>query len=213
MVVLSRIREVLAADPNEPQLNQFLTDVRDSLAASSRQFLAYSALIVTSLVAYHVVVYQGASVIPFYAVHLSNMSLFRRVFLVFPAALVAAMASVGYLRRLQREVYDYLSISRYRVLGQTGLHELRLPADHVLGLFLLRNEGGLVGKVVSYVVTSLSITAFVFGPIVYIIGEAAANLQRFGLVDILCDTASVTAIALSLCGLIIVVIASRIKAT
>ena len=131
---------------------------------------------------------------------------------MFPAALVAANASVGYLRRLQREVYDYLTISRYRVLGQTGLHELRVPADHILGLFVLRNEGGRIGKVVSYFVTSISFMAFVLGPAIYIVFEAVANLWKFGVGDILTVSASVVAITLCVCGLVIVRIAGHIKA-
>jgi hypothetical protein len=212
MDVLTRIREVIAAEPNDAQLDRFLTEVRDSLMVSSRQFLAYSALVVTSLVTYHLVVYQGTSVVSFNAVQVSDLSLFRRVFLVLPAALLAIMAAVGYLRRLQREVYDYLTISRYKVLGKTGLHELRLPADYILGLFVLRNEGGPIGKAVSNVVTYLLIAAFVFGPVVYIVNEAVANIHKFGAADLLCVIASAISIVLCLCSLVIASIAGRINA-
>lgn len=212
MDVLSRIKEVITADPNDSQLDKYLGEVRDSLAASSKQFIAYSVLIITALVTYYLVVYEGASGVSFNSIQISNTSLFRRVFLVFPAALIAAMASVGYLRRIQREVYDYLTISRYRVLGKTRLHELRLPPDYILGLFMLGIEGGLLGKVVSDSVVLLSVVVFVIAPAAYIVSEAAINLRMFGISDILCLFASSTAIVLSVCGLLIVRLSGRIKA-
>lgn len=212
MDILSRIREVIDAEPNDSQLDKFLGEVRDSLAASSKQFLAYSFLIVTALLTYHLVVYEGASSVSFNSIQISNTSLFRRVFLVFPAALISAMASVGYLRRIQREVYDYLAITRYRVLGQTGLHELRLPPDFILGLFILGIEGGLLGKVVSISVSLLSIAVFVFAPAAYVISEAVINLRSFGISDTLCLLSSSVAIVLSVCGLLIVALSGRIKA-
>ena len=213
MDVLSRIREVIAADPNDPQLDKFLGEVRDGLAASNKQFHTYSVLIIAALVTYHLVVYEGASGVSFNSIQISNTLLFRRVFLLFPAALIAAVASVRYLSRIQREVYDFLTISRYRVLGKTGLHELRLPPDYILGLFILGIEGGLLGKVVSVSVALLSLAVFVFGPAAYVISEAAINLRTFGISDILCLFTSSTAIVLSVCGLIIIGLSGRIKAS
>ena len=211
MDVLNRIQEVITSEPNDSQLDKFLGEVRDSLAASNKQFLTYSALIITALATYHLVVYEGASGVSFNSIQISNTSLFRRVFLVFPAALVAAMASVGYLRRIQREVYDYLTISRYRVLSKTGLHELRLPADYILGLFVLGIEGGLLGKVVSVSVGFLSAVVFAIAPAAYIVSEAIINLKMFGASDILCLFASGSAVALSVCGLLIIHLSGRIK--
>lgn len=212
MNVVKRIQEVIAAEPNDAQLDKFLGEVRDSLATSSKQFVTYSVLIITALVTYQLIVYEGASGVTFNSIQIKDASLFRRVFLVFPAALVAAKASVGYLRRIQREVYDYLTISRFRVLGQTGLHELRLPPDYILGLFVLGIEGGLLGKVVSISVGALAAVVFVIAPAAYIISEAAINLRMFGISDVLCLFASGTAIVLSLSGLAIVGLSGRIKA-
>ncbi len=212
MDVLKRIQEVITSEPNDAQLDKFLSEVRDSLAASSKQFLTYSVLIITALATYHLVVYEGASGLSFNSLQIANTSLFRRTFLVFPAALVAAMAGIGYLRRVQREVYDYLTISRYRALGQTGLHELRLPADYILGLFVLRSEGGLLGKVVSITVVFLSAFVFVIVPVAYILSEATVNLRMFGTSDVLCLAASGAAIILSVCSFLIVLLSGRIKA-
>jgi len=210
--VLNRVREVLAAESDDAQLDRFLSEIRDSLAASNRLFLGYAALIAGSLVTYHLLVYGGSTAISFSGVQLTNISLFRRVFLIFPAALLAAMACVGYLRRLQREVFDFLTISRYRILGKTGLHELRLPADHILGVFVLRAEGGVVGKIVSNIIMILFITAFVIGPTTYILTEAIKNLRVFGVNDVLCLVASAAAIVLCICGLLVAALAGRIKA-
>ena len=212
MNVLKRIREVIPAEPNDVQLDKYLGEVRDSLATSSKQFLTYSVLIITALVMYHLVVYEGASGLSFNSLKIANIPLFRRVFLVFPAALVAAVAAIGYLRRVQREVYDYLTISRYRVLGKTGLHELRLPADYILGLFVLRNEGGLLGKVVSTTVAVLDAIVFVIVPVAYIVSEATINARMFGTSDVICLVASGTAIILSVCSFLIILLSGRIKA-
>ena len=211
MNVLTKIREVLSSDINEPQLDRFLTDVRDSLASTSRQFLSYSILIITSLVTYHLVVHDASSVITFNAVQFSNTTLFRRVFLIFPASLLVAVSSIGYLRRLQREVYDFLSISRYRALGKSGLHELRLPADYVLGFFVLRESGGLVGKVIGSAVPFVYLAVFMIGPSAYIIHEAILNLKKFGIRDALNLAASLSSIVLCLSAVVIVILAGQIK--
>jgi hypothetical protein len=120
MDLFNRIRDVLAAEANDAQLDKFLADVRDSLTASNRQFLSYQALIIGSLVTYHLVKYGGSTGISVGGLQLTDTLLFQRVFLIFPAALLAASACVGYLRRLQREVFDFLSISRYRILAKTA---------------------------------------------------------------------------------------------
>ena len=209
--ILTRVRDGLAAERDDAQLDRFLSDVRDSLAVSNRQFLAYAALIVGSIVTYHLLVYGRGTAISFNGVQVTDRLLFRRVFLIVPAAFLAGMACVGYLRRVQREVFDFLAISRYRILGATGLHELRLPADHVLGLFVLRTQGGLLGKITSTLIATFSVAAFVFGPTAYVIWEAMKNISGFGLNDLLCLGSSVVAIALCVCGLIVLFLAGRIK--
>jgi hypothetical protein len=212
MDVVARIKQVLAAEPNEAQLDKYLSDVRDSLATSGKLFVGYSLLIIITLVTYHLVVYAGATGIAFNSLQLSDPSLFRRVFLIVPAVLLTAKASVGYLRRCQREVYDYLSLSRYRILGQSGLHELRLPADYILGLFLLKNEAGALGKALSSTIALLSFCVSVLAPVAYILFSSYLNIKAFGTADNLCLLASVTASSLAICNLLIVWLAMRVKA-
>lgn len=212
MDVVSRIKQVLDAEPNEAQLDKYLSEVRDSLATSGKLFVGYSVLILTTIVTYHLVVYAGATEVTLSSLRLSDPSLFRRVFLAVPAALLAANASVGYLRRCQREVYDYLTLSRYRVLGQSGLHELRLPADYILGLSLLKNEGGALGNVLASTVGILAFCVFVLAPAIYVLAVAILNVKAFGAGDVLCLVASATAAGLAISSLLIVALAMRIKA-
>ena len=209
--IFPKIKKVLTAERNDAQLDRFLSDVRESLVSSNRQFLAYAALILGSIVTYDLLVYGHGTVITFNGVQVTDLTLFRRVFLVIPAGLLAAMACVGYLRRAQREVFDFLAISRYQILGATGLHELRLPADYVLGLFLVRIEEGLLGKVVSGLVAILAMTVFVLAPTGYVITEAIKNIVRYGKHDVLCVASSVIAIILCICSVIIVILAGRIR--
>jgi hypothetical protein len=211
MDVVARIRQVLEAEPNEAQLDKYLSDVRDSLATSSKLFIGYTLLIVTTLVTYHLVSYAGATGFTLNSLQLADPSLVKRVFLVVPAGLLVAKASVGYLRRCQREVYDYLSLSRYRVLGQSGLHELRLPADYILGLFFLKNEGGVLGNFLASITAFMSFCASVLLPVAYIIGAAYLNVKVFGIADALCLFTSFVASAMSLCALLIGWLAMRVK--
>jgi len=97
MDVVARIKQVLEAEPNEPQLDKYLSDVRDSLAASNKLFVGYTVLVVTSLLTYHLVSYAGATGLAWNSLRLSDTSLFKRVFLLVPAGLLVAKASVGYL--------------------------------------------------------------------------------------------------------------------
>jgi len=212
MDILARIKEVLEAEPNEAQLDKFLHDVRDSLAASNKQFIAYPLLAIAALVMYHLVNYEGASGLAFNSLQVSDTKLFRKLFLVVPAALLVAGAGVGYLRRIQREVYDYLTISRYRPLAQTGLHELRLPPDYLLGLFLLNIEGGAVGKVVVAIVMFLETLVFIAGPAVYVVVAAAHNFAVFGIGDALSTLFGAIAMTLSVCSLAVIALAGCIKA-
>ena len=209
--VLTKVKEILATERDDAELDKFLSEVRESLTASNRQFLQYSALIVGSLVTYHLLVYGGSKAISLNGVQLTDTTLFRRVFLIFPAALLAAMASVGYLRRLQRAVFDCLVISRYPILARAGLHELRLPGDFTLGLFVLGEVGGVPGRMVRGVVGFLCVVAFIFAPTAYVLTESIKNIQVFGLNDVLCLTASVGAILVSVSSFLIVHLAGRIR--
>lgn len=212
MDVVERVNQILASEPNEAQLDKYLSDVRDSLATSNKLFIGYTFLIVTTLLTYHLVAYSGATGFAFNSLQLADSSLFKRVFLVVPAGLLVAKASVGYLRRCQREVYDYLTLSRYKVLGQSGLHELRLPADYILGLFLLKNEGGKLGNILSSIIAFLSVCASVLAPAGYVVCAAYLNVKSFGVTDVLCLSAAAVASAMSICALLIVWLAMRVKA-
>lgn len=212
MDIVARIKQVLESEPNEAQLDKYLSDVRDSLATSSKLFIGYTLLIVTTLVTYHLVSYAGATGFTLNSLQLADPSLFKRVFLVIPAGLLVGKASLGYLRRCQREVYDYLTLSRYRVLGQSGLHELRLPADYILGLYLLKNEGGTLGKVLASITAFLSFCGSILLPAGYIICASYLNVSAFGIADTICLLASIAASAMSICALLIVWLAMRVKA-
>jgi len=210
--VISRINTVLDAKPNEVQLDKYLDDVRDSLATSNRQFIGFYVFAITALVSYHLVAYEGIVLSSFHGMPLPNASIFKRVFIVVPTALLSAVACIGFLRRCQREVYDYLTISRCRVLAQTQLHELRLPSDYFLGLFYLKIEGGSLGKVVAWVFSYLWYMVFFFGPTVYIVKVSVLNIQLYGFGDLLTSASSIIAILLAAGSVVIVGIASRIRA-
>lgn len=212
MDVLARVKQVLEAEPNEEQLDKYLSDVRESLATSSKLFIGYTLAIVTSLVTYHLVVYSGATGFKFQSLELADSSLFKKAFLVVPAGFLVAKSSVGYLRRCQREVYDYLAISRCRVLGQTALHELRLPADYILGLFILKNEGGRLGQLTAASLVLLSFSASVLLPVVYIVGASYLNVRDSGLDDYLCLVASAIASVMAVSALLIVLKAMHVRA-
>jgi hypothetical protein len=212
MDVRERVQKVFDAEKNEAQLDRFLDDVRDSLAGSNRQFLSFLMLTAGSIVIYHLVVYGGSGNVSISGVQLTNSSLFQKMFLIIPAATLACSSGVGYLRRLQREVFDYLSSSRYRVLAQTGLHELRLPGDYLLGFFLLNIEGGYLGKIVCVLVVFLLSLVTSILPTIYILTQVRENVLLFGPMDLLSDAASVIAVLLCVIGLIVASMAARIKA-
>ena len=109
-------------------------------------------------------------------------------------------------------MYDYLTLSRYRALGQSGLHELRLPADYILGLFFLKNEGGVLGNVLASTVAFVSFFASVLAPVAYVLVAAYLNVSAVGAADVLCLSASIIAAAMSICALLIVCLAMRVKA-
>jgi hypothetical protein len=212
MDVLERVQKVFDAEKNEAQLDLFLADVRDSLAGSNRQFLSFLMFAAGSIVIYHLIVYGGSKNVSINGVQLTNSSLFQKTFLIIPAASLACSSGVGYLRRLQREVFDYLSISRYRILAQTGLHELRLPGDYLLGFFLLNIEGGRLGKVMCVLVVFLLSSVTTLLPTAYIIIQAKVNISLFGQKDLLCDAASGIAVLLCVIALVVTSMAGRIKA-
>jgi len=212
MDLLPKIKQVLAAEKDEVQLDKFLTDVRDSLASSSKQFLSFGLAALVALLTYHLVVYEGAKSQSFEGFPLSASALLQKVFLIVPAALMCAQSSIGFLRRCQREVYDYLAISRYRPVAEAGLHELRLPSDYILGLFYLKSVGGLVGKLLSGLVMSLVSLLFTFGPTVYIAHASGESVARYGLSDPLALGGAIVSILLAGTGLGIAILAGRIRA-
>jgi hypothetical protein len=212
MNLLPRIKEVLEVKPDDAQLDKFLSDVRESLATSSKQFISLSLLGIAALVTYHLVVYEGGSITALSYVKVPNATLFHRVFLVVPAALLAAVSCIGYLRRCQREVYDFLAIGRCRIFGKTGLHELRLPADYILGANWLYIQGGVLGKILSTLIGSLAMMIFAFAPAFYVVHAAYENITVFGASDPLVIVASCTAITLSVASLLVIGLAMCITA-
>jgi hypothetical protein len=211
MQIIPLIKEIIANKPDNEQLNMFVADIRDSLTMSNQQFISLAALAITALVTYHLVVYENASGVTLNSIQISNTTLFRRVFLIVPSALLCAMSCVGYLRRWQREVYDYLTISNCSILGKTGLHELRLPADYILGLFVLGQRGGTIGKFISNALAYLLVVVFVLAPAAYIVRSAAENIIIFGVFDLISFLASIIAIILSVSSIIIMMLAGRIR--
>ena len=129
-----------------------------------------------------------------------------------PAALLAAVACIGYLRRCQREVYDFLAIGRCRIFGKTGLHDLRLPSDYILGLHFLSTQAGVLGNIIASIIGYLALTVFTFAPAAYVVRAAVENISVFGISDILTVAASFIAITLAVSSILVVGLATRIKA-
>jgi len=211
MDLLPKIKQVLAAEKDDAQLDKFIADVKDSLASSNKQFVAFGLASLVALVTYHLVVYEGAKSQTFEGLPLSASALLQKVFLVVPAALMCAKASIGFLRRCQREVYDYLVISRYKPVAEAGLHELRLPSDYILGLFYLKYEGGLVGKILSNLVMTFVALLFSFAPVVYIAHASGESVARHGVTDPLALGGAIVAVLLAGTSLGIAVLAGRIR--
>ena len=205
-----RIMVLLASQNTSAELDAFVRDLRENLIASSKQFIAYPALIVAALVTYYAATRLGTSV-TVGGVELINATLIRRVFLVVPASFITAYAAVGYSRRMQHLVYEFLTVPRYPALHKTSLHPLRLPSDYISGLFLLHEEGGKIGKIVSKMVILLTACAFFFGPIYFIVTESIANIGYFGSGDVPCLAASIVSILLCVCSFIIVYLSGHLK--
>lgn len=207
-----RIKEVLDSNPDEAQLDKFLSDLRESLSTSNKQFISFPLLAIAALVSYHLVVYEGGTITGLSYVNVPNATLFHRVFLVVPAALLAALSCIGFLRRCQREVYDFLTISRCRVLAQTELHSLRLPSDYILGSEWLYFNGGVIGKILSRLILVLGMTVFFLAPALYIIHASYSNIMVFGTSDTLAVAAACIAIVLSGASLLVIILAMGITA-
>ena len=121
MNLLQKIREVLEAEPNENQLDKFLADLRDSLAASNKQFLSLNLLALTAAVVYHLVVFEGVAIASFEGLPLAGSSLVQKVFLVVPAALLAAASGVGlHPHATNRANANHAAISRWMILMGRG---------------------------------------------------------------------------------------------
>ena len=88
MDLLNRLESVISSAPNDVQLDRFLDDVRDSYENTNKQFNRYAVLLFVSIVIYYLIVSGGGKLTAFSSVQLNDASLFRRTFLVFPAALL-----------------------------------------------------------------------------------------------------------------------------
>lgn len=183
MDVIKNINEIIESEPDDSQLDMYLSDVRESLGATNKQFISYQFLFLFTLVIYHLIVHEGWQDLSVGSIKVSDSSLFDQVFLVVPAGIFIIMSAIGYLRKLQREVYDYLAISRLRVLGKTGVHELRLPSNYILGLDILRHEGGAIGKFISHLSAWVLSFIFLIAPAIYMLTEAIGNLKQYGQTD------------------------------
>lgn len=183
MDVIQNTRKVIDSNPDDSQLDKYLSDVKESLSSSNKQFISFQLLFLFMLVIYYLVIHAGWQNISVGNIQVSDNTLFDKTFLVVPSGLLLMLAAIGYLRKLQREVYDYLCISRLRILGETGMHELRLPSNFILGLDLLRHHGGVVGKYISNLSALLLSFIFLIGPAFYMLVEAYNNLKQYGGTD------------------------------
>lgn len=77
MQIIPRVKEIIAANPEEAQLDNFIADIRDGLATSNKQFISFTALAITALATYHLVVYEGASGVTLNSIQILDASLFR----------------------------------------------------------------------------------------------------------------------------------------
>lgn len=209
MNLYSRIISLLATPQGSAaELEAFLRELRDSIAASGKQFIAYPALIVAALTTYYFSTRLGSAV-TVNGIQLGDPTLIRRVFLVVPSALLTAFASVGYLRRMQRTVYEYVTLARNPGLHKSGFYLLRLPSDYIAGLYLLNTEGGGLGKLISIVVVVLTAWAFFLGPIAFILDESFENISYFGFNDLVCLTASSISVLLCFCAIVILQLSNQ----
>lgn len=212
MDVIAKVKALYESNPDEKHIEQFLSDVRDSLITSNRQFLNLQLLLLIAVTTYYLVVHAGWEGVSYGSIKISDKSFFQKIFLLIPSALFVMQTATGYLRRLQREVYDYAIIDRCKIFAELSLHELRLPSSYILGLDIMQFEAGFLGKIVSRIVAIIMIYAFVIGPAIYMIAEAIKNLGIFGISDIVSTIASILIIIMCGCGIIVVRLTGRVKA-
>ena len=212
MDVIDKVKRLYDSNPDEKQLDLYLSDIRESLTTSNRNFLSLQILLIIAMVTYYLVVYAGWEGISYGSIKISDKSLFQKIFLNIPATIFVMQTCIGYLRRLQREVYDYATINRCKILGELSLHELRLPSSYIQSLDIMRFEEGILGKIISNIVARIMISVFVMLPAVYMVRESIINFHTFGASDIISVISSGLVIIMCCSGFIIIILTSKIKA-
>ena len=175
---MHEIAKKLISDENTEELSNYISDLKDSLDKSNKQFITLQYSFISSVILYYLIVKLGwhASV---KGIKINDISIFDQYFLILPAGIFLVLSAVGYLRKAQRELYDWLMIQKFNISGETGVHELRIGSDFILALFVFQEFNHTLGKILVKIVSFLLSYIFIVLPISYIVMEAIENLKQF----------------------------------
>ena len=182
--LLIKVRQILENEQTAvEEIGQYLSDVRDGLSATMSACNRASTLMLV-LIATHYLSTSGLGAdVTLLGVDFPDNPIIQTFILLFTALIFLRVMSLSYLRKFQREVYDWGKVLHYRKikceLGSTGLHELRLPSDPLLGADLLKFDDGLLEKIVGTIVWNILSFMYVLLPTIYILHYSIESAKHF----------------------------------
>ena len=163
----NRVRGVLDGE-SEEEIKSYISDLRSSLTDTNNKLSRNLAVLVALIATHYLSVSNLNSKVKVLGIDFPDEPLFQSIVLLLAAVSFLQVMSLSYLRKFQRECYDWMKVMGYKVMGGTKLHELRLPSDARLAADILRFNSFKLERttgVVCWII--LSYTTFAL-PVTYI---------------------------------------------
>jgi len=153
---------------SEDEIKDFVSDIRKGLSETGGEYRKSSTFLLLLLGTHYLSASGIDEHVRFIGTDFPDEPIFHAAILLISSIVFLRIMSLSYLRKFQRECYDWIMVKRYKKMGSTGLHELRLPSDPILGADLLRFDDNILEKRIGVILWIIISYAFFALPLSYI---------------------------------------------
>ena len=201
-----RVSDAISNETDKDSLDKLIQITREDIGDSDNKFTRYGYLLGLSILTYQLFAFGYIETISFVGGNLSDVDLFVKTFLIFPAGVYLILMATGYTRIYQKRLFEKLMEKRYPGFYANNLDMLLQKPNFMLSMDFLRREPGY-GRWFWVFIATVPAAIFgylkVFAPKLYIAIAFILAFEKYGANDVLLlVSASISGVFL-VCGFMV----------
>lgn len=168
------------SEDDSERVDKYIDLLRDALKSTNSKFNYYTVLLITSILSYHLYVYDHLNDIKLLGFRVNDFDLIQKWFPIVPSLIFLLTTTIGYLRVYQQETIEWLLAKNRPKEYGSDIYRLTFPCSHILGLDILRRQKDISAKFAAVIPALTFVFGSILAPILYISWAYSRAFQKFG---------------------------------